>query len=334
MIGMKMELNYRVWWAPLLVSLGLLGVLVVNMDFSQVRPYLAKAEWSWLALVFIGTSLRHLCSSIRLQGLLPKVDTGSRASTCLQITMMYGFYLMVLPARLGEVAYMFLLNRRFELNLGEVSANLLYQRLLDMLVLLLFLVLAALGLEILLRVMPNPEIMALLLLTGGGMLVIWLDKWVTLMALTLVRMQWRTGQLRRKILRFVLHLRRALTAFSAPTLQLSSFLLTVVSWLGMGLATWAALAIFGLQLRWMEIIFLLGGMNLLMAVPLPTVGGIGLAEVGAAGVLTLLGYSLQDTAITAVVLRTILILSNLSLITVGLVLLSWWSATKQQVGHV
>ena len=75
--------------------------------------------------------------------------------------------------------------------------------------------------------------------------------------------------------------------------QFSLLLLTLFSWLVSALGLWSLFKVFGHTVEPEIIIFLLGGVNIIAILGVFSIGGLGITELGLAGMLILIGFDVQ-----------------------------------------
>jgi len=291
-----------VWLVSLAVSVGALIVLLTQVEIARVGALLGGSEPILLTAAFVAFLLDALFRAVRLTVLVPNARDHSVAGY-LRVVALQGVYAMVIPARLGEVAYMVLLNRMLGLRPGAAVANVVYQRICDLLVgMVLFGVVVVVVAD---WDLLTPYVVGLLLAGFVAVIVLWMRIERTLDVLGRLTHRWpgRRWRLGRAMLRSVLQARRWSALTTEPGRRARVLLHTVMQWIFSVLAVAFLLLAFRVDMSVAELLFVGVGFQFVAAIPVYAIGGFGIAEAGLAGLLLLLGYATGEAASLGIAVR-------------------------------
>ncbi|WP_157932956.1 lysylphosphatidylglycerol synthase domain-containing protein [Roseovarius salinarum] len=271
------------------VSLGLLALIVwfaggLSIDISRVRPALLVPTFAAYVLVLVlrGTAFRTIT----------QMPGAPRAGRWITLAARHQLVFVLSPSGAGDVAFPVIANRMLGMPIGEGARLVGEARLRDICVL------GGLGCAGLAGAGQAPP----LLFAGtvvAGVLLYWADGAVATMV-ALVQRLWprRRPPLTPPPERHGGH--RAMAA-----------LLPVALWLTASCGVAAGFGAAGHPLDLFESWIMLAGLNVVGALAV-SIAGFGVAEAGAAGVLTFLGLSLARAASIAILARPLLLLSNVA----------------------
>jgi uncharacterized protein (TIRG00374 family) len=226
-------------------------------------------------------ALGHVATAFRIQTMLPPAPRIALREGVL-VSLWHGLAMIALPARLGELALVEALSRYALVRRGAGLAVLLVQRIYDALFACAAFAFGAYG-----------------ALRGGAPFVLLAAAVLGLLALShrlepiLGWLAARSGSLRgtagrrlHALLRDARQGVHATSARGAPLLVLG----TLLFWTTEFAALWLVFRAFGTSLELFTTLFLAAGLALVYALPLPTIGGLGLAEGGLAALLLAAGW--------------------------------------------
>lgn len=297
-----------VWLVSLAVSIGALVALLTQVQLAQVGALLAGSNPALLAAAAVAFLLDALFRAVRLTVLVPNARDHSVAGY-LRVVALQGVYAMVIPARLGEVAYMVLLNRMLGLRPGAAVANVVYQRICDLLVgLVLFGVAVAVVVD---WDLLKPYVVGLLSAGLVGVIVLWMriERALDFLSRLVHRWPGRRWRLGRAVLGSALQARRWAALTSEPGRRARVLLHTVLQWICSVLAVGLLLLAFRDQMSVAELLFIGVGFQFVAAIPVYAIGGFGVAEAGLAGLLLILGYATGEAASLSIAVRLLIFAS-------------------------
>lgn len=298
------------WWAAAAVSVLLLAVVAARADFALLGRLWAQADPRYALVGLAAVFCDALLTTSRFR-LLHLVGRRRPYPLYLWIVSVHGYLLQGLPARLGELAYLYFMRRRLGMSPGEVAGSFVYQRILDFLVVGLFFLWGLVG-----------------VLGAGDRLAAWLP-WVlgscALLLFLYLRIEWllqaAMGRARRfrasrrtwvaGLLMMLWSARRWAARLRGAHRRWRALALSLARWAAVMAGTWAAFRIYGVALAPETLLFVGAGLAFVSVVPLQAVGGFGVSEAGLASLLYLAGDSWQAAAATALVVRLTLVVLQL-----------------------
>jgi len=148
----------------ILITVGILFVLLLQISLKDLSALLRTINPLWAALGSIAYLLAILFRALRFKWLLH--SKGIPFSDLFRITAFYHLSLMVLPSKLGELSYPYLLKKINGMNVTEGLASLIVSRVYDFFVILVILLFVSVGFEGLFEVHPFLIILLVALLLG------------------------------------------------------------------------------------------------------------------------------------------------------------------------
>ena len=223
--------------------------------------------------------------------------------TAVQVTAWHAIWLIVLPMRLGEVAWVISMRRAYGWNVATAFACALVQRLLDVVIVSAFLLLTipvAFGLHEERVLVFSVMAVALCLLAFIGCTT--LHVWLRLAAKVAVG----AGRPRGRRRRFLRHLSQARLWFEnvrhRRTLR-RCIVPTILNWMTVFTAYWILGRAVGLDVSLAESGFAAAGSTLVAALPVQSIGGFGLLEAGFTGIVAWFGAPVGTAALAALAIR-------------------------------
>ena len=288
------------WVVAGAVSLGLLGLVVAQLDESALTTAADGVSWS---LVGAGVALfmvESLLSALRMHLMAGRCGG---FLTAMRVTAWHGIWLVALPMRLGEVAWVVAMRRAYGWNVATAVACAAVQRLLDMAVVAAFLLLtipAAFGLheDRLPAFLALAAALCLLAFVGSATLHVWLRLFARL-----VIGAGRPRGRRRRFLVSVSQARHWLESVRNRRIMRRCIVPTVLVWTAVIAACWTVGQAVGLDLTPAELGFAAAGGNLVAALPVQSIGGFGLLEAGLTGIAAWFGAPAGTAALAALGIR-------------------------------
>ena len=287
------------WVVAGAVSLALFSLVVAQLDASSLA-----AAFDEIPLTLVGASVALFVADGLFGALRTHLLAGRRGGflSAMRVTAWHGVCLIALPLRLGEVAWVVAMQRTYGWNVATATACALTQRLTDVAVVAVCLLVtlpATLGLH-------ESQPFAFFALAGTVFLLaltglMTLHLWFRLAAGILVR----TGRVRsgRPLVRQLRHARRWLEDVRQRRILLLCIVPTVLTWAAVIAAYWSLCQALGLDLAIAQLGFATAGSNLVAALPVQSVGGIGLLEAGFTGIVSWLGGPTGTAALVALAVR-------------------------------
>ena len=136
----------------ILITAGIVFILLLQISLKDLYTLLRTIDPFWLALGSIAYLFANLFRALRFRSLIHSKRVP--LSDLLRITSFYHLSLMVLPSKLGELSYPYLLNRISGRNVTEGLASLVVSRVYDFFIILLTLLSVSIGYQTLFKVNP------------------------------------------------------------------------------------------------------------------------------------------------------------------------------------
>jgi uncharacterized protein (TIRG00374 family) len=148
----------------ILITVGILFVLLLQISLKDLCTLLRTIDPLWAALGSIAYLLATLFRALRFKWLIYSKTISF--SDLFRITAFYHLSLMVLPSKLGELSYPYLLKKISAMNITEGLASLIVSRVYDFFIILVILLFVSIGFQGLFKVHPFLIILLVALLIG------------------------------------------------------------------------------------------------------------------------------------------------------------------------
>jgi uncharacterized protein (TIRG00374 family) len=127
----------------ILISVGLVLVLLSQIEMQDIKDIFLIAKLEYIMLGFLTFTVAYVLRALRFYVLL---EGKIGFNTLLKISCAHTFANTILPARTGEVSYVYL-TKKYKVDTGTGIATLIIARFMDFIILSLFFVLSALMVE-------------------------------------------------------------------------------------------------------------------------------------------------------------------------------------------
>ena len=289
------------WTLAIGSSTVLLSLVIAQIDVRAARQLVRATDYAWVAAGITMLLIEGVVTALRFRLL---ARGAIRLRDALRATAWYVLLLIGLPARLGEIAGVGVIARHLQQPAGVVAASLLFQRVFDMLMLIVLLTIVA-------TLVVAGEQLFVVLTVSAALAVIFAAVVVfiePLLAVFAVRLrQRRHEKWSRLVLRLLLQARMFSRHHMSGARLLKLGALTACKWtanlIGIALVVIAVVpAISAATAFGLGIVY-----NLSAVIPVQTVGGFGISEVVLLGSFRLLGYDVGVGAPIAIAIRIALI---------------------------
>lgn len=111
------------------LSVGLLAYLLINLDWNILRAAFSDIHWGWLAVALLAYLVNIGLRALRFSKLMY-----SRPISWLDlipVSALHNILMYLLPAKTGDITYVFLAKKRLDVSLPEGTATLLAARYYD-----------------------------------------------------------------------------------------------------------------------------------------------------------------------------------------------------------
>jgi uncharacterized protein (TIRG00374 family) len=148
----------------ILITVGIIVILLLQISLKDLYALLRTIDPLWAALGSIAYLLATLFRTLRFKWLI--YSKTIPFSDLFRITAFYHLSLMVLPSKLGELSYPYLLKKISAMNVTEGLASLIVSRVYDFFIILMILLFVSIGFKGLFKVNPFLIILLIALLIG------------------------------------------------------------------------------------------------------------------------------------------------------------------------
>ncbi|GJL85505.1 MAG: hypothetical protein DHS20C02_12800 [Micavibrio sp.] len=292
------------WISASLISIVLLALVVMQVDIAQARTMLENLSWSMLAVAFLFLLMEGIMTALRIWLFANKKPC---VGSALKANAWYVLLLIILPARLGEVAAIVVFERYLGQKYGAAAMSIIAQRLYDVIILGTFFLMALLGLGDFMdkKIM---SIAATILIMFSLFVLVRLDMFLTIAAAMMQKMNiGRTG-ITRKIMRLILQAR----IYSRHNLKRKDVPMALILTIGKWISNLGALAFLfkalHLNLPFLQEVTIAAAYNFLAIIPLQTIGGIGVGEAGLTLLLVSAGMATSIAAGASLMIRFVILI--------------------------
>jgi len=274
---------------PILITFVILFVLLKQISLEDLLALLKGIHPLWVALGSAAYVLATLLRALRFRWLIHSKNIS--LDELLRISIFYHLSLMVLPSKLGELSYPYLLNRIGGISMTEGLASLIAARVYDFFIVLVIFLFSSLAFQNLFKV----GLLFILLLTLLLILVILLVFFYMNNVLTLISGIWRKifKMIRKEDSRPSLWVQKKIHEMSedfyairAKKTYLVVSVTSLLSWFMIFLTFQSFLLGFGVHISFLKMVFGSTVAVIANALPIGGIGNWGTLEIGwAAGFL-------------------------------------------------
>ncbi len=283
-----------------------------NLDWQEVNASLRKANPYYLGLAFVGICLGYLLRAIRWKVLLaPITDVSLRE---LFATTTVGYSAVLFLGRAGElVRPMWLPMRDRRVRPSAALATIFVERVFDMASLISFFSISLIWF----RIPPGREAEMASIQWAGNLLfagvIVGIIGLIVYHRFSQVFIDWMSrltdrrfipGRIRDMILSLMLQFATALNILRSPKEILLASFWTITLWVAIAVPTWLVILAFGLEMRFVDSIFVMGVASLGTLIPTPG-GAAGAFHAATAGSLILLSIEREQAAAISIVMHLI-----------------------------
>lgn len=290
------------WALAGIVSLALLAAVAAQLDAASLAAALHRASWPLLGAALALLLAEQLLAALRMHWI---AGGSHRFDSALRITAWHAAWLIALPMRLGDVAWMVVMRRAYAWNAAAAVACAFLQRLLDIAVVAAFLLLTAPAIVGVDRdAAPLVAVLAITLFMVAFAAAATLRLWLRLAAKLVVAAGVPRGW-RRRLLRELRHGQRWLERVRNRRVMPLCLLATVGVWATVFGAWWLVAQALGLHVPAAQFAVASAGGSLITALPVQSIGGAGLLEAGLTGILAWFGAPVAAAALVALAIRVV-----------------------------
>jgi len=283
------------------ITAAVLSLLLLQISFKDLYALLKTIDPLWAALGSIAYLLATLFRALRFKWLLH--SKGIPLSDLFRITAFYHLSLMVLPSKLGELSYPYLLNKISGMNVTEGLASLIVSRVYDFFIILMILLFVSIGFEGLFKVNPFLIILLVALLIGFIIFALsYMSGFLRWFSNVLGRISNWTGS---RNVRFVLWMQEKMSemaeefyAIKARKTYFPVSVTSLASWVMIFCTFYAYMKGFGIDIPFTKMIFGSTVGVIANALPISGIGNWGTLEAGWAAGFLMVGLSKEKAIAT------------------------------------
>jgi len=285
----------------ILITFGIIIVLLLQISLKDLYTLLTTIDPLWAALGSIAYLLATLFRTLRFKWLI--YSKAIPFSDLFRITAFYHLSLMVLPSKLGELSYPYLLNKNSGMNITEGLASLIVSRVYDFVIILMVLLSVSIVFQGFFKV--NPSLLILLVTLVIGFLVFglfYMSSFLTWLSNGLGRISHWTGS---RNARFVLWIQKKMSDMAEDFYAIKSrhthfpvSLTSLASWIMIFCTFYAYMKGFGIDIPFTKMIFGSTVGIIANALPISGIGNWGTLEAGWAAGFLMVGLSKEKAIAT------------------------------------
>lgn len=285
----------------ILITLGIIFFLLLQISIKDLYILLKTIDPFWAALGSITYLLAILFRALRFKWLT--YSKGIPLSILFRITAFYHLSLMVLPSKLGELSYPYLLNKISGMNVTEGLASLIASRVYDFFIMMMILLFVTIGFQGLFKVNPFFLIFFIASLIGFIFFAFfYMSSFLSWFSNILGKISNGT---RPRNARFVLWIQRKMSemaedfyAIKARKTYFPVSLTSLASWVMIFLTFYAYMKGFGIEISFAKMILGSTVGVVANALPISAIGNWGTLEAGWAAGFLMVGLSKEKAIAT------------------------------------
>ena len=278
----------------ILITAAIIIFLLTQISLKDLASLLKSIDPLWAILGSTAYLLALLFRALRYKGLIH-----SRVvpiSELFRISVFYNLSLMVLPSKLGELSYPYLLNRISGMNMTEGLASLIVSRVYDFFIVLIIFLFASISFQSFFKMNLFLIILLALCLIGLTLLVIfYMGSLLRLFSRFLGNLSGWTGAKNSRFFQWgqkkIGEIAEDLYAIKARRTYFSVALTSLTSWIMVFWMFFAFLRAFGIEVSFLKIVFASTVAIITSALPISGLGNWGTLEAGWAAGFLMVGIS-------------------------------------------
>ena len=282
---------------PFFITIGLLFILFAQISVQDLYRLLKNSDPLWTALGAIAYLLAIFLRALRFKWLIHSKEIN--LSELFRISIFYHLSLMVLPSKLGELSYPYLLNRRTGLGMTEGLASLIASRVYDFFIILIIFLFTVIGFQTLLQInLPLTMLLFILLILFVLFAFFHMSTFLRWISLGLGKMSALAGLKNSKTLLWVqkkLHeMAEEFYAIRARKTYFSVSLASLGSWVMIFSVFYAFMRGFEIEIPHLKLLFASTIAVIANALPISGIGNWGTLEAGWAAGFLIVGLSKEE----------------------------------------
>ncbi len=285
----------------ILITVGIIVFLLLQISLRDLYSLLRSIDPLWAALGSIAYLLATLFRALRFKWLI--YSKAIPFSDLFRITAFYHLSLMVLPSKLGELSYPYLLNKTSGMNVTEGLASLIVSRVYDFVIMLMVLLFVSFVFQGFFKL--NPSLVVLLFTLLIGFLVFglfYMSSFLSWLSTGLGTISHWTGS---RNARFVLWIQKKMSDMAEDFHAIKSrhthfpvSLTSLASWVMIFCTFYAYMKGFGVDIPFTRMVFGSTVAVVANALPISGIGNWGTLEAGWAAGFLMVGLSKEKAIAT------------------------------------
>ena len=284
-----------------LITVGIILVLLSQISLQDLYTLFRTIDPLWAALGSIAYLLANLFRALRFKWLIHSKDIP--LSDLFRVTAFYHLSLMVLPSKLGELSYPYLLNKIGGMNMTEGLASLITSRVYDFFIILIIFLFASIGFQSFFNIHPFFLILLVIVLIGFIFLIFfYMSSLLSWFSNVLVKIAKRVGFKNQKsflwIQRKMNEMAEDFYAIKARRTYFPVSLASLASWFMIFWTFYAYMKGFGIEIPLTKMLFGSTIGVIANALPISGIGNWGTLEAGWAAGFLIVGLSKEKAIAT------------------------------------
>lgn len=279
------------------ITVGIVFIFFTQISLKNLYSLLKSTDLSWALLGSTGYFLATLFRALRYKWLIHSKNVP--LSELFRISALYNLSIMVLPSKLGELSYPYLLNKITGMSMTEGLASLIVSRVYDFFIILIIFLFAAIGFQTFFKI----DLIFIILLCGilMGLILLfffhlngfldWFSNLLGKAANWNVLKNWKSLQWAQ---RKIHDMAEDFYAIKARRTYFQVSLVSLFSWIMVFWTFYAFLRGFGIDISFRNVVF--GSVLALItsALPISGLGNWGMLEVGWTAGFLMVGLSKEE----------------------------------------
>ena len=285
----------------ILITVGIIAFLFTQISIKDLFTLLKSIDPFWAILGSTGYFLAILFRAFRFKWLIHSKDIP--LTELFRISVFYHLSLMVLPSKLGELSYPYLLNKISGMSITEGLASLIASRVYDFFIFLMIFLFASIGFQSLFKI----HIFFIILFSAFSiglilLLFFYMSDFLRLFSTFMGSISHRFGTKGCKPLQWIQRkideIAEDFYAIKARNTYLPVTVTSLASWIAIFWAFYAFLMGFGIEISFLKVVFGSAIAVLANALPISGIGNWGTLEAGWAAGFLMVGLSKEKAIAT------------------------------------
>jgi len=285
----------------ILITVGIIAFLFTQISIKDLYTLLKSMDPFWAILGSTGYFLAVLFRALRYKWLIHSRDIP--LSELFRISTFYHLSLMVLPSKLGELSYPYLLNKISGMSMTEGMASLIASRVYDFFIFLMIFLFASIGFQSFFKINFFFVILLSVFLIGLTLLLFfYMSDFLRLFSNFMGRISRWAGAKNSKpfqwIQRKIHEIAEDFYAIKARKTYFPVTVTSLVTWITIYWMFYAFLRGFGIEISFLKVVFGSTIAVLANALPISGIGNWGTLEIGWAAGFLMVGLSKEKAIAT------------------------------------